>query len=100
VLATGGGAIMREDNRQHLQTRGTVVYLHTTVAEQLNRTRRDRDRPLLQTPDRQQRLTSLMAVREPLYRALADLTLCTDGRHPRNVVDQLLRALKSTAPQQ
>jgi len=68
VLATGGGAVMREANRRHLHERGVVVYLLTPVSVQLERTARDRNRPLLQTPDPGARLAELMALRDPLYR--------------------------------
>jgi shikimate kinase len=75
ALATGGGAVLAEDNRRLLQQRGFVVYLETTIDEQLKRLARDRKRPLLAAPDRRERLQSLAAQREPLYREIADLTL-------------------------
>lgn len=78
VLATGGGVILREANRRALQTRGTVIYLNTSVEEALRRTARDRSRPLLQTNDPEQRMRALMQQREPLYRAVADLIVDTD----------------------
>ena len=65
--------------RAHLAGRGTVVYLHTSVEQQLRRTRGGK-RPLLNKGSRKQVLTELMAVREPLYRELADLVIKTDGR--------------------
>jgi shikimate kinase len=80
VLATGGGTILDEDSRRALSERGTVVYLHATVDQQMKRTRRSRDRPLLQTGDRRQTLTDLMAVRDPLYRSVADIIVETDKR--------------------
>src|SRR5210317_1263159 len=67
VLATGGGVIIRPENRQALGARGYVVYLHATVDEQVRRTRRDRRRPLLQNGDPEEVLRSLMAIRDPLY---------------------------------
>ena len=73
--------------------RGTVIYLHTTVTQQLKRTARDRNRPLLQTEDPRQRLLDLMQVREPLYREIADLVINTDGKHVRNVVREILQLL-------
>ncbi|MGH8041197.1 MAG: shikimate kinase [Rudaea sp.] len=75
ALATGGGAVLAEDNRRLLRERGFVVFLETTVDEQLQRLDRDRKRPLLAAPDRRERLQQLAAQRDPLYRALADLTL-------------------------
>jgi shikimate kinase len=93
VLATGGGAVMDEGNRRLLAARGIVVYLHASVAEQLERTRHSRHRPLLDTPDPEARLRSLMAVREPLYRELADLVIETDGRKVGAVAEEIRRRL-------
>ncbi len=80
VLATGGGAILTDQNRKFLGARGTVVYLHATVEQQEKRTRRGRERPLLQGGDRSQILQELMQIRDPLYRAIADIVVETDGR--------------------
>lgn len=95
VLATGGGAIMRESNRQHLRERGTVVYLYTPVSIQLERTARDRNRPLLQTPDPRQRLTDLMAQRDPLYRETAHIIMPTEGGGARDVAMRIIHALEA-----
>ena len=73
VLATGGGAVLTEANRQLLHSRGFVVFLETTVGEQLQRLDRDRKRPLLAAPDRRERLLAMAEQREPLYREIADL---------------------------
>jgi shikimate kinase len=73
ALATGGGAVLADDNRRLLHERGFVVYLETTVDEQLQRLSRDRKRPLLTAPDRRERLLAMSAQREPLYREIADL---------------------------
>ena len=94
VLATGGGAILDPDNRKHLGERGTVIYLHTTVTQQLKRTARDRNRPLLQTEDPRQRLLDLMQAREPLYREIADIVINTDGKHVKDVVREILGKLE------
>tara|TARA_R110002110_G_scaffold61225_2_gene172011 strand:+ start:7633 stop:8154 length:522 start_codon:yes stop_codon:yes gene_type:complete len=93
VLATGGGVIMRPQNRQALASRGFVIYLHATVEEQVRRTRNDRKRPLLQTGNPEQVLRDLMLVRDPLYREIADLVIDTDGSSPRAVAQRLLQAL-------
>ncbi|MCG8097766.1 MAG: shikimate kinase AroK, partial [Candidatus Thiodiazotropha taylori] len=71
VLATGGGAVIREQNRKALSSRGLVIYLHCTVEQQFERTHRDKNRPLLQTDDPMAKLKSLMAERDPLYRQTA-----------------------------
>lgn len=93
VLATGGGAVLDPENRANLTSRGRVVYLHTTVDQQLRRTSRDRHRPLLHTPDPRARLTELMEQREPLYREIADLVIKTDGRSVAAVVKEILKKL-------
>jgi len=94
VLATGGGVVMRAENRQALGARGYVVYLHATVEEQVRRTRRDRRRPLLQKGDPEQVLRALMAIRDPLYREIADHIIDTDGCSPRTVAQRLVRDLQ------
>lgn len=94
VLATGGGVVMRPENRQALAARGFVVYLHATVDEQVRRTRRDQRRPLLQTGNPEAVLRSLMAIRDPLYREIADHIIETDGCSPRTVAQRLVRELQ------
>lgn len=94
VLATGGGAVLREENRRALRQRGTVVYLMTTVEQQLKRTAKDRNRPLLQRDDREQFLLDLFAQRDPLYRATCDLSVRTDRRSPRAVVNEIRRRVE------
>ncbi|MFV0276176.1 MAG: shikimate kinase AroK [Parahaliea sp.] len=93
VLATGGGVVMRPENRRALGSRGFVIYLHATVDEQVRRTRRDRKRPLLQAGDPQQILRELMALRDPLYREIADHVIDTDGCSPRAVAQTLMSEL-------
>ena len=94
VLATGGGAILDPDNRRHLAGRGFVVYLQTSLDQQLERTSRSRSRPLLEQGDPRQRLEALMHEREPLYREVADLMVCTDGRHVNAVARDIRRHLQ------
>ena len=93
LLATGGGVIMRQENRRVLAARGFVVYLHATVEEQVRRTHRDRRRPLLQTGDPEQILSDLMDIRDPLYREISDHVIDTDGCSPRTVAQKLVREL-------
>ena len=93
VLATGGGVILRPENRRALAGRGFVVYLYATVDEQVRRTRRDRRRPLLQNGDPEQILRDLMAERDPLYREIADHIIETDTCSPRTVAQRLVREL-------
>ncbi|MFQ5642216.1 MAG: shikimate kinase AroK [Thiogranum sp.] len=91
VLATGGGAVLSSVNRQHLASRGQVVYLRTSVEQQLQRTARDRNRPLLQTEDPEATLRELMKIRDPLYREVADWVIETDGCRVQDVVKKIVR---------
>ena len=90
VVATGGGAVLDADNRRHLAARGTVVYLFTSVASQVARTRAGRNRPLLDTDDPEARLAALFAVRDPLYREVADFVVDTDGRRRAAVAEEII----------
>jgi len=93
LLATGGGVVMRPANRKNLAGRGTVVYLRTSVDQQLARTSRDKNRPLLQTTDPRAVLEDLFSVRDPFYQEIADIVIQTDQRNPKNVVNEILRRL-------
>lgn len=97
VLATGGGAVLLPENRERLAARGTVVYLHASVAQQLARTRHGTHRPLLRTADPAARLAELMTLREPLYREVADLVIATDGRKVAAVAAEIARSLATEA---
>jgi shikimate kinase len=93
VLATGGGAVVSAQNRSNLGARGFVVYLHTTVDQQLARTRKGRQRPLLESGDRRQILDELMQQRDAMYRDVADLIVETDGRKVKAVANEILERL-------
>ena len=96
VLATGGGAVIEEDNRRALSERGVVVYLATSIDQQLERTRHARHRPLLNDIDPEQKLHDLMQRRATLYTQIADFTVSTDGRRVQLVADEIHHALKRT----
>jgi len=81
LIATGGGVVLRHRNLELLRRGGLVVYLRTSVAQQLRRLGRDRTRPLLQTPDRKERLTRLAAERNPLYEEVADIEFPSRNRN-------------------
>jgi shikimate kinase len=98
VLSTGGGAVLRPENRSVLQANGTVVYLETSVEQQLDRTSRDKNRPLLQTENPRVVLEELMSIRHPLYLDTADIVVVTDKRHPKTVVTEIIRQLKAKSP--
>jgi len=96
VLATGGGVVMREANRRALAANGLVVYLRTSVDQQLQRTSKDRQRPLLLNADPERVLRDLMAKRDPLYREIADIIIDTDQRGPKVVVNTIVARLLET----
>ncbi|MFN3581703.1 MAG: shikimate kinase AroK [Pseudomonas sp.] len=93
VLATGGGVVMRDANRKALSANGLVVYLRTSVDQQLQRTAKDRQRPLLLNADPEKVLRDLMAKRDPYYSEIADITIDTDQRGPKVVVNTILNRL-------
>jgi len=97
VLATGGGAILSDENRSLLQNSGFVVYLSIPVDEQLKRTTQNRSRPLLNQGNPEQTLNQLMAVRAPLYQQIANLTIETDGGSPQQTAQEILLYLQRTA---
>jgi len=99
VLATGGGAVLDADNRQHLAGRGFVVYLRASVDHQLRRTGRTESRPLLQTGNPREVLAQLFGVRDPLYREIADLTLDADGGNARGLALEIARHLDAAPGQ-
>jgi shikimate kinase len=94
VIATGGGAVILAGNRRALADRGTVVYLETSVAQQLERTRHGRHRPLLNDTDPKVKLGELMHQRAELYAEIADLTVSTDGRRVQLVAEEIHRELQ------
>lgn len=95
VLATGGGAILAADNRRNLRARGMVVYMHAPLETLLQRTRRDRHRPLLQTTDRRKTLEEILKAREPIYRQTADIVVETSHRSPASVAREIARKLEA-----
>jgi shikimate kinase len=94
VLATGGGAVLDENNRASLMSRGFVVYLQAPVDLLVERTSRDRSRPLLHTDDMQARVTELLIERDPIYRQVADTIVQTDRRSARHVVREIQSRLE------
>ncbi len=93
VLATGGGAVTDPQSRSRLGARGFVVYLYTTVDQQVARTVKGRERPMLADGDSREILEDLMAIRDPLYREIADLTVETDGRRVKAVANEIIERL-------
>jgi shikimate kinase len=94
VLATGGGAVLSSENRKYLQSRGTVIYLMATVKQQLERTKHDQRRPLLQNVSNiKEKLTEIMDIRDPLYREIADHVVMTSKRSPKTVSGEIIHQL-------
>jgi shikimate kinase len=93
VLATGGGVVLDQDNRRCLSGRGVVVYLACSPEQQYNRTRQNRNRPLLQTDDPMRKLQELMEQREPIYREMADLVVSTEKRSATVVAKEIVKRL-------
>ncbi|MCF6776958.1 shikimate kinase AroK [Thiotrichales bacterium 19X7-9] len=94
VVATGGGAVLLPENRSLLSSRGTVVYLQASIKQQLERTARDKRRPLLKgCDDKESRLKELMDAREALYSEVADYVVETSSTTVRSVVYKITKAL-------
>ncbi len=96
VIATGGGIVANDENRKLLQKAGFVVYLQASIRQQLDRTNRDKKRPLLQVENRAEVLEQLMQEREPLYLDVADHIVATDKRAPKRVAAEIAGALNGT----
>ena len=94
VLATGGGAVIEADNRRVLAERGIVVYLETSIEQQLERTRHARHRPLLNDTDPEEKLKELMLRRAALYAEIANITVSTDGRRVQLVAEEIQQELR------
>lgn len=93
VLATGGGAIVSDKSRNFLAARGVVVYLETSIEQQLERTRRDKRRPLIQNENPKEVLEQLMQEREGLYTEIADLTVPTNISSVKSVAKQIVELM-------
>ena len=94
VIATGGGAVLSQANREVMRASGTVVYLKARLESLWERTRHDSSRPLLATPDPRARLAELLAEREPLYREAAHVVVETGQQSPATAVGRVVAALR------
>ena len=95
VLATGGGAVTQAPNREYLHQRGIVIYLFTPVEIQLQRTYRDKNRPLLQVENPEQKLQDLLSVRDPLYREIAHYIIETNQGAARDLAQKIFNLIIS-----
>ena len=94
VLSTGGGAVLRPLNRQHLHERTQVVYLHSSPEEVFRRLRHDQSRPLLQVADPLARLRDLYGARDPLYRETAHFVIETGRPSVASLVNTIIMQLE------
>jgi len=95
VLATGGGAVLREKNRKHLKSRGVVVFLDVDIDVQVERTSRNNSRPLLQQGDPKATLLAISKQRGPIYRELAHVRIATSTQRHQRVVDKICHQINS-----
>ncbi len=94
IVATGGGVVLSEENRKHLRSRGFVVYLKSTVESLVQRTKHDRNRPLLQTANPEKVLADILVEREPFYLEVADLVIETEHASAYRVVKEIIETLE------
>lgn len=96
VMATGGGAVLSEENRNNLRQHGTVIYLKANVHELWQRTRNDKNRPLLQTVDPHEKLKQLFAERDPLYTEVATFVIETEGESVGSIVHRIEQLIRNS----
>lgn len=95
VLATGGGAVLSDENRRVLRSRGNVVYLSASADQLFRRTSKDKSRPLLQTENPKQQIVNLLAERGPLYQSVADIELRTGEQSISHAVTEIIKQLEN-----
>jgi len=95
VLATGGGAVLSEDNRRALRSRGNVVYLSASAEQLFHRTAKDKTRPLLQADDPKQKIIDLLATRDPLYKSVADIELKAGEQSIQHAASEMVKQLEN-----
>lgn len=93
VVATGGGSVVSKENQALLKSQGYIIFLDTSVSQQMYRLRRDKKRPLLQTRNPQEQLKNLLEIRRPIYLDLADLAVKTDRRVARKLAADIINQL-------
>tara|TARA_Y100000746_G_scaffold154914_1_gene132927 strand:+ start:421 stop:924 length:504 start_codon:yes stop_codon:yes gene_type:complete len=94
VLSTGGGIIISDSNREMLSSRGTVFYLSTPISVQLERTSKDKDRPLLKNGDPEEILTRLQKERKNLYESVSDHVIDTENKSSQEVASEIINFVK------
>jgi len=97
VLATGGGAVLALENRKMLRQRGIVIYLSATIEQLWERTRLDKNRPLLQTENPREKIAALLEQRDPLYKEIADIIIDTGTGNVKSTIKQIITQLNRTS---
>jgi shikimate kinase len=98
VLATGGGAVLREENRLRIKSRGIVVFLDVNIDVQIERTSRNDSRPLLKNKNAREILLEMNRHRDPIYRSVAHIHVSTSRQSHRRVVDRICTLIKKLEP--
>lgn len=93
VVATGGGAVLLEENRHYLKNTGKIIYLRAKVGDLYQRTRNDKSRPLLQGANPKQKLEQLYVARDPIYSALADYIVDTGAQSANEITSRIEQLL-------
>jgi shikimate kinase len=96
VIATGGGIVLRPENRRMMKDSGYVCYLTASTDQLVERTSRDKKRPLLQVENPRQKIIDLLSLREPIYRESADFIINTDKRSPKVVAQEIIRLIEES----
>lgn len=97
VVATGGGAVLLEENRAFLKNTGKIIYLRAKVNDLYQRTRSDKSRPLLQGANPKQKLEELYTVRDPIYTTLADYIVDTGAQSANEITARIEQILQQHA---
>lgn len=93
VLATGGGSVIKKENQHILNSAGFIVFLDTSIHQQMHRLKKDKKRPLLQTDDPKSKLEELLKQRKPIYQELADFTIKTDHKYAKSILNEIIKNL-------
>ena len=95
VIATGGGAVMLEENRLEISKAGSVIYLSSSVDQILRRTAKSKTRPLLEnSTNKRKTISDIIEARDPLYREIATIIINTNGKKLNEVIHEILKQLK------
>jgi shikimate kinase len=94
VISTGGGAVLRQENMDHLRRKGVIACLEASAATILGRTEGSDDRPLLRAEDRLARIKEMLAQRRPYYEK-ADIMVDTEGKSPMAIADEIMEEMRS-----